>query len=288
MKFIIVTGVSGAGKSTAIKCLEDLGFYCVDNLPPVLIPKFVELCYSSQGKIDKAAVVIDIRGRSLFSDFLSILNQLSESGYAIDILYLEANDDVLIKRYKETRRLHPLSGEGKIIDGIVRERELLTDIKNKATHIIDTSKLLSQQLKEEIKNIYVDGNSNSGIIIDTMSFGFKYGIPADADLVFDVRFLPNPFYIDQLKHSTGLNKDVQDYVKQWPQTEKFMEMLKNMVEYLIPHYVEEGKTQLVIAIGCTGGMHRSVTMTEMLYDFLLSKGHRTIKHHRDIDKDNRR
>ena len=196
MKFVIVTGISGAGKSTAIKCLEDLGFYCVDNLPPVLIPKFVELCYSSQGKIDKAAVVIDIRGRSLFNDFLAVLNDLSEKGYVIDILFLEARDSVLIKRYKETRRLHPLSGDGKIIDGIVRERELLTDIRNRATHIIDTSNLLTQQLKEEIKNIYVDGNNNEGIIIDTMSFGFKYGIPPDADLVFDVRFLPNPFYID--------------------------------------------------------------------------------------------
>lgn len=288
MKFVIVTGISGAGKSTAIKCLEDLGFYCVDNLPPVLIPKFVELCYSSQGKIDKAAVVIDIRGRSLFNDFLAVLNDLSEKGYVIDILFLEARDNVLIKRYKETRRLHPLSGDGKIIDGIVRERELLTDIRNRATHIIDTSNLLTQQLKEEIKNIYVDGNNNEGIIIDTMSFGFKYGIPPDADLVFDVRFLPNPFYIDELKHSTGLNKDVQDYVKKWPQTTKFMDMLKEMIEYLIPYYVEEGKTQLVIAIGCTGGMHRSVTMTELLHEYLVKNGHRVIKHHRDIEKDNRR
>lgn len=288
MKFVIVTGISGAGKSTAIKCLEDLGFYCVDNLPPVLIPKFVELCYSSQGKIDKAAVVIDIRGRSLFNDFLAVLNDLSEKGYVIDILFLEARDNVLIKRYKETRRLHPLSGDGKIIDGIVRERELLTDIRNRATHIIDTSNLLTQQLKEEIKNIYVDGNNNEGIIIDTMSFGFKYGIPPDADLVFDVRFLPNPFYIDELKHSTGLNKDVQDYVKKWPQTTKFMNMLKEMIEYLIPYYVEEGKTQLVIAIGCTGGMHRSVTMTELLHEYLVKNGHRVIKHHRDIEKDNRR
>ena len=287
MKFVIVTGMSGAGKSTAVKCLEDLGFYCVDNLPPVLIPKFVEICYNSQGKIDKAAVVIDIRGGSLFNDFLKVLNQLTDDGYNVDILFLDASDNSLIKRYKGTRRLHPLSGDGKISDGIEKERKLLDDIRKNATHIIDTTDLLINDLKEKIQNIYTEGSFSSGLLIDVMSFGYKYGIPVDADLVFDVRFLPNPFYIDELKDSTGLKNDVQDYVKKWPQTEEFLEILKQMIEFLIPHYIEEGKKQLVIAIGCTGGMHRSVTMVEMMHEFLYQKGYKTVKHHRDIEKDNR-
>ena len=288
MKFVIVSGVSGAGKSQAIKCFEDLGFYCVDNLPPVLIPIFVELCFSSQGKIDKAAVVIDIRGGEMFKELAPVLAQLTESKYEFEMLYLDANDETLIKRYKESRRLHPLSHDGKIIDGIIKERELLKDVYQKATHIIDTSNLHTTQLKEEIKSLFVDGDKYEGIMIDVMSFGFKYGIPSDADLVFDVRFLPNPFYIDELKHSTGLNDDVQNYVMGFPQSEKFMTMVTEMIEYLIPYYVEEGKSQIVIAIGCTGGMHRSVTLTERIYSYLKENGHRVIKHHRDIDKDGKR
>ena len=288
MRFVIVTGLSGAGRSQAIRCLEDLGYFCIDNLPPVLIPKFAEICYSSQGKINKAALVIDIRGGELFKKFFDGLNSLSSSEFSYEILFLEASDETIIKRYKESRRKHPLSPEGKIIDGIQKEREMLAEIREKANHIIDTSNLLPQQLKEEIVNIFVEGKKYEGIIIDVMSFGFKYGIPVDADLVFDVRFLPNPYYIAELKSLSGLDNGVQDYVLQWEQTQVYLEKLQDMIEYLIPYYVEEGKSQLVIAIGCTGGMHRSVTMAEVMYQRLKEKDHRVIKHHRDIEKDGRR
>ncbi|MBO5453712.1 MAG: RNase adapter RapZ [Clostridia bacterium] len=282
MRFVIITGISGAGKSQTVKCMEELGFYCVDNLPPVLIPKFAEICIASQGNIDKAALVVDIRGREMFSEVNDILSQLN---FDYEVLFLEASDSTIIKRYKETRRMHPLSPDGKIIDGINKERILLSKLRERADNIIDTSKLTNSQLKDELVNIFVDGNKHSGLIIEVTSFGFKYGIPADADLVFDVRFLPNPFYIDELKNLTGLDSDVQNYVCRWEQTNIFLDKVHEMLEFLIPFYAEEGKTQLVIAIGCTGGMHRSVTMTEKLFTTLKDNGHRVIKNHRDIYKD---
>jgi len=282
MQIVIVTGISGAGKTNALRCLEDLGFYCVDNLPPMLIPKFVEICAKSSGKIDKAALVIDIRGGDMFSDAVKAIEEIER--YKPKILFLDAKDPVIIKRYKETRRAHPLAGDGKIINGIAKEREVLGAIRQKATHVINTSNLLTKQLKEKIIDIFVDSAEYEGIIIDVMSFGFKYGIPEDADLVFDVRFLPNPFYIEELKSHTGLDKEVSDYVKSWKQTSEFTEKLLDMIDFLIPHYIEEGKAQLVIAIGCTGGKHRSVTLAEDLYNHLKEAKHRTIKHHRDIQK----
>jgi UPF0042 nucleotide-binding protein len=285
MQFVIVTGISGAGKSQTVKCMEEMGFYCVDNLPPVLIPKFAEICIASKGNIDKAALVVDIRGREMFSQVNDVLNSLT---FDYEVLFLEANDATIIKRYKETRRVHPLSPDGKVIDGVNKERILLSKLREKANYIIDTSKLTNAQLKDELKNIFIEGNSHNGIMIDVMSFGFKFGIPADADLVFDVRFLPNPFYIDDLKNDTGLSSKVQDYVCSWEQTSVFLEKLEDMLDFLIPFYIEEGKTQLVIAIGCTGGMHRSVTMAEKLYDSIKLKGYRVIKSHRDIDKDGQR
>ena len=288
MKLVIVTGISGAGKSQALKCLEDMDFYCVDNMPPVLIPKFAEICYASKGKIDKAALVIDSRGGEMFKQIPDVIEELSSKNIVPEILFIEASDEVLIKRYKESRRKHPLSPDGKIIDGINQERVLLSTLRKHATHIIDTSNLKTSQLKEELLNIFLGGGGAERITIDVMSFGFKYGIPVDADLVFDVRFLPNPFYIDELKYHTGLDKNVQDYVYKWPQTVEFMEKLYEMVEFLIPYYLEEGKSQLVIAIGCTGGMHRSVTMAEKLYDKLKESGRRVIKHHRDLENDSRR
>ncbi len=288
MNLVIVTGMSGAGKSQAIKCLEDMDFYCVDNMPPVLIPKFAEICYSSKGKIENAALVIDSRGGEMFKEIPSVLEELSSKNIVPEILFIEASDEVLIKRYKETRRKHPLSQDGKIIDGINRERILLSSLRKHATHIIDTSKLKTNQLKEELINIFVGQSGAERITIDVMSFGFKYGIPADADLVFDVRFLPNPFYIEELKYHTGLEKSVQDFVCGWPQTVEFMKKLYDMVEFLLPYYLEEGKSQLVIAIGCTGGMHRSVTMAEKLYDKIKESGRRVIKHHRDLENDSRR
>ena len=288
LKFVIVTGMSGAGKSQAIKCLEDMNFYCVDNMPPVLIPKFAEICLSSAGVISNAAVVVDIRGGEMFREINSVIETVEEMGVKPEILFLEADDNVLIKRYKETRRKHPLSGDGKIEEGIEKEKMLLAEIKEKADYLINTSDIFTQQLKNSLIKLFGDAETSEGLLIDVMSFGFKYGIPNDADLVFDVRFLPNPFYIDELKTKTGMQKDVQEYVLKWPQTVEFMDKLYSMISFLVPHYVEEGKRQLVIAIGCTGGMHRSVTMAEKLYEKLSENKYKVIKHHRDMEKDGKR
>ncbi len=285
MRIVIVTGMSGAGKSSAMKCLEDFGYYCVDNMPPVLIPKFVEISMNAGNVIDKVALVTDIRSRSLFSDLLNTLDEMKNGEHQCEILFLDASDDVLIKRYKETRRQHPLSADGKIIEGINKERELMAKVRQRADHIIDTTKLLTRDLRSELSNIYVSGGSYNDLILDVMSFGYKYGIPNDADLVLDVRFLPNPFYITELKHQTGLNKDVQDFVLCHEQTKTFLTKITDLLEYLIPYYKQEGKNQLVIAIGCTGGKHRSVTLTEVISKHLKDKKHRVITHHRDIDKD---
>ncbi|MBZ4646611.1 MAG: RNase adapter protein RapZ [Petroclostridium sp.] len=287
MRFVIITGLSGAGKSQAIRCMEDLGFYCVDNMPPALIPKFAEICFQSQGKIEKVALVIDIRGGDLFNELFNGLDSLTEAGYMYEILFLEASDEVLIKRYKESRRKHPLASEGRIVEAIEAERKLLQDVRNRADHIIDTSNLLARQLKEQLTSIFVEGKQFEGIIITVLSFGFKYGIPLDSDLVFDVRFLPNPYYINSLKDHTGQDEDVRNYVLKWPQANEFLKKLEDLVEFLIPNYIEEGKSQLVISIGCTGGKHRSVTIAEALYKYLIEKNHRAIIHHRDIEKDNR-
>jgi len=285
MRFVIVTGISGAGRSQAIKCMEDMGFFCVDNLPPALIPKFAEICVQNRGKIDKIALVIDIRGGELFNDLITSLNTLKELNLPYEILFLEASDEVLIKRYKETRRLHPLAPEGRLIKGIDEERRILKDIKNKANHIIDTSNLTPRQLKEEISKIFVSGRNFKGLIISIISFGFKYGIPIDCDLVFDVRFLPNPFYIESMKNLTGENDTVIDYVLGCKEAKVFLEKLIDLIEFLIPNYIKEGKSQLVIGIGCTGGKHRSVVIANYLYGNLLEKQHSVIIDHRDIDKD---
>ena len=288
MRFVIVTGMSGAGKSQAIKCLEDMNLYCVDNMPPVLIPKLAEICMSSSGVISNAAVVVDIRGGEMFKEINGVIDTIKTMGITPEILFLEADDNVLIKRYKETRRKHPLSGNGKIEEGIEKEKEFLSEIKLKADYCINTSTTHTQELKKLLTKLFNDTGASEGLLIDVMSFGFKYGIPNDADLVFDVRFLPNPFYIDELKYQNGTQKDVQDYVLKWPQTVEFMEKLYSMIDFLVPHYVEEGKSQLVIAIGCTGGMHRSVTMAEKLFDKLAENKYKVVKHHRDMEKDGKR
>lgn len=284
MKFVIITGLSGAGKSQVIKVLEDLGFYCVDNMPPALIPKFAEIFYRSQEPIAKAAIVCDMRGGDMFQDFNRSLLELGEMGYEYEVLFLEASDEVLIKRYKETRRTHPLAHGERIIEGIRRERKMLKDARSMATHVIDTSMLSNSQLKEHIRNIYSSDEEYDGLLIHVMSFGFKYGLPLDADLVFDVRFLPNPFYIPELKEHTGLETCVRDYVMQFQQSQTFLDMLNNMIDFLIPYYIQEGKTQLVIAVGCTGGHHRSVTIAEGVYQFLKQQGHQAMMTHRDIQK----
>ncbi len=285
MRFVIVTGMSGSGKRTAMKMLEDIGFYCVDNLPVALIEKFVELITTPTSEVNKVALGLDVRADQSFGGVRSILEQLKNNGYLFEILFLEAGDDVLLKRYKETRRLHPLSPEGRVQEGILREREILKEIREKADYIIDTSHLLTRELKEEIDDIFIRNKEYNSLIVTILSFGFKKGIPADADLVFDVRFLPNPFYIDELKYKTGNDKEVQDYVMAFAEAGVFLQKLMDMLDFLIPNYVKEGKHQLVIGIGCTGGKHRSVTLANALYAGMKDHGTYGVKlYHRDIDK----
>lgn len=285
MRFVIVTGMSGSGKRTAMKMLEDVGFYCVDNLPVALIEKFVELITTPTSEVNKVALGLDVRADQSFGGVRSILEQLKSNGYLFEILFLEAGDDVLLKRYKETRRLHPLSPEGRVQEGIQREREILKEIREEADYIIDTSHLLTRELKEEIDDIFVRNKEYNSLIVTILSFGFKKGIPADADLVFDVRFLPNPFYIEELKHKTGNDKEVQDYVMAFAEAGTFLQKLTDMMDFLIPNYVKEGKHQLVIGIGCTGGKHRSVTLANALYAGMKDHGTYGVKlYHRDIDK----
>lgn len=286
MRFVIVTGLSGAGKSQAIRSLEDLGYFCVDNLPPTLMGKFAEACYQTDGKIDKIALVIDIRGGEFFDALFENLKYLGEHNYRYEILFLDANDNVLVKRYKESRRKHPLAPEGRILQGIELERKILDEVKYSATNIIDTSELTPMQLREKISQIYgEDGHLENKLFINVLSFGFKYGIPVDADLVFDVRFLPNPFYIPELKEFSGNDKAIKDYVLSFKETKEFLNKLLDMLEFLIPNYVKEGKRQLIVAIGCTGGRHRSVTIANDIYERLNEKGHKVNIEHRDINED---
>ena len=287
MRFVIVTGMSGAGKTSVLKFLEDINFFCVDNLPPALLPKFAELCYEQEGEIERVAMGIDLRGGKLFNDLFEVLSSLQEKGYEYEILFLDASDEVLIKRYKETRRSHPLSRNGSIQEGIRKEREMLRDVKTKATYIIDTSQVLTRQLKEQINGIFVENKKHENLVITIQSFGFKYGIPTDSDLVFDVRFLPNPFYIQELKEMTGNDEPVSSYVMQFEESQIFLNKLLDMVEFLIPLYIKEGKNNLVISIGCTGGKHRSVTLANALYGALGQDKHTLLLQHHDIEKDSR-
>ena len=286
MRFVIVTGLSGAGKTQAVRCLEDLGFFCVDNLPPTLIPKFAEACYQTDGKIDKIALVIDIRGGKFFDDLFESLKYLKEQEYKYEILFLDASDEVLVKRFKEVRRKHPLSPEGRITSGISLERNKLKEVKNKADNIIDTSKLSARELKDTITKIFSEnGQIETEIMITVVSFGFKYGIPVDSDLVFDVRFLPNPFYLPELKRFSGNDQPVSDYVMNHDVTKQFLDKFDDMLEFLIPNYHKEGKRQLIVSIGCTGGRHRSVAIANAVYEKLKERGHNANIEHRDIDED---
>lgn len=271
MRFVIVTGMSGGGKSTAMKMLEDAGFYCVDNMPVALIEKFMELISMPDSDIQKAALGLDVRASQSFAEVNDIVTGLRKN-YTFEILFLEASDNVILKRYKETRRVHPLSIEGDLMSGIKREREMLSGIRAQSEYVIDTTNLLTRELKAELDRIFVQNQDYNSLMINVMSFGFKHGIPQDADLVFDVRFLPNPFYVDDLKQKTGLDKEVQDYVMSFKEAHVFLDKLTDMISFLIPNYVNEGKYQLVIAIGCTGGQHRSVTLAGELYKRLKDKG----------------
>lgn len=275
--------MSGGGKATAIKMLEDEGYYCVDNLPVRLIDKFMELVFMPGSEISKVVLGLDVRADKSFAYVDQVLEALRAKGYVFEILFMDASDQTLIKRYKESRRSHPLAPQGRVEDGIHREREILKNIKAKADYVIDTSGLLTRELKQELIKIFQDNKKYNSLMISVVSFGFKYGIPSDADLVFDVRFLPNPYYIEELKHQTGNDRPVQDYVNSFPQTKQFMDKLDDMITFLIPNYVKEGKNQLVIAIGCTGGRHRSVTLANDLYARLRDKGDYGIKlYHRDV------
>ena len=287
MRCVIVTGMSGAGKSTALKMLEDMGYFCVDNLPVPLIPKMADLLRVPGTEINKAALGVDIRSGQNFRELEKVLEELDASGMRYEILYLESSEDVLIKRYKETRRFHPLSGkDGRVDQGIREERKRLTFLKQRADYLIDTSHMLTRELRAELTKIFVENKEYKNLYISVLSFGFKYGIPAVADLVFDVRFLPNPYYIEELRPKSGNDKEVRDYVMENDKAKEFLTKLTDMVEFLIPNYIQEGKTQLVIGIGCTGGKHRSVTLANELYTALKHNENYGIRiEHRDIGKD---
>lgn len=286
MRFIIVTGLSGAGKSEATNTLEDMGYFCVDNLPPKLIKKFADVCKQSQGTIDKVALVMDIRGGIFFDDLFESLSELSKEQFQYEILFLDTSDEVLVKRFKEKRRSHPLSPGGRVITGIELERQKLREVKDKADVIIDTSKYAIKDLREEMTRKFGDKEMpEKQMAITILSFGFKYGIPVDSDLVFDVRFIPNPFYIPELKPFSGNDEPVREYVMKQEETKMFLEKANDMFEFLIPNYQKEGKRQLIISIGCTGGRHRSVAIANSIYETLKANNHDVYIEHRDIKED---
>ncbi|MCK6258562.1 RNase adapter RapZ [Fictibacillus sp. WQ 8-8] len=284
VQMVIITGMSGAGKTVAMQSFEDLGFFCVDNLPPALLPKFVELMEESHGKLNKVALVMDLRGREFFDQLFSTLDQLPvHSHIQPQIIYLESKDAALVRRYKETRRSHPLAKSGNPLQGIMQEREMLEELKGRAQQVIDTTDLKPIQLREKIIERFSSEKSHP-FTVNVMSFGFKYGMPIDADLVFDVRFLPNPHYIDHMRPRTGLEPDISEYVLRWPETKTFLEKLIDLLNFMIPQYKREGKSQLIIGIGCTGGKHRSVALAEYIKN-ALSKEFVTLSSHRDMGKD---
>lgn len=290
MRFVIVTGMSGAGKSTALKMLEDMEYFCVDNLPVMLIEKFVQLLRDGgSGEIEKVAVGVDIRNGKALDELETVLENINFSGVGIEILFLDAENDVLVRRYKESRRNHPLAVGSRVDDGIRKERDRLRFLKEYADYIIDTSKLLTRELKAELEKIFVENGSFKNLMVTVLSFGFKYGIPQDADLVFDVRFLPNPYYIEELRPLSGNKAPVSDYVMSFDLAHEFSDKLEDLIRFLIPNYITEGKTQLVIAVGCTGGKHRSVTLANELYRRLGENEEYGIRvEHRDIEKDGKK
>ncbi len=287
MRFIVITGISGAGKSLVAKHLEDAGFFCIDNLPPLLIPKIAEILSQSYRKMEKIAVVIDIRGGELLNDLFPALDALTGDGHTYEIFFMEASDKAVVERYKESRRAHPLALEGRLAKGIAEERRVLQKIKDRADYVIDTSSLAPKQLKEAITGILGQDSVFKGLIINIISFGFKYGIPIECDLIFDVRFIPNPYYVESLRKHTGKHEDVKEYVFKMPETTEFLEKLYSMLDFLIPNYIKEGKSQLVVGIGCTGGRHRSVAIADELGRYLTQQEHRIVLEHRDIEKDGR-
>ncbi|MCI6163607.1 MAG: RNase adapter RapZ [Lachnospira sp.] len=285
MKMIIVTGMSGAGKSTALNVLEDEGYYCVDNMPISLIIKFAELAEGHKEGYSDIALGIDIRSGNALAEFSSVLEEMTNRKYNYKILFLDASTEVLVKRYKETRRTHPLAKDDRIDKGIELEREQVDFLKQRADVILDTSQLLTRELKSELENIFFKEKEFNNLFVTVLSFGFKYGIPADADLVFDVRFLPNPYYVDELRPLTGNDKPIKDYVMKSEEANIFLEKLTDLIKFLLPNYVREGKNSLVIAIGCTGGKHRSVTLANALGERIQQSEYGCKIEHRDIEKD---
>ena len=285
MEFVIISGLSGAGKSKTASFLEDAGFYVVDNVPAALIPKFAELCMAGQGRYDRVALVTDIRGGQTFEGLFEALDELKRMGCAYKILFVEAGVETIINRYKETRRLHPLAKNGRSLDEAVhREREALSPVRQRAEYIIDTTALSTAKLRGEVLRLFGSGGPAADMTVNVISFGFKHGIPIEADLVFDVRFLPNPFYIKELRDQTGLDEPVYSFVFGYQQTRDFMTHLEHLMGFLLPQYVAEGKTVLVIAVGCTGGHHRSVAITRALAEFIRQKGYTANENHRDMTR----
>lgn len=282
--FLIITGLSGAGKTHAARALEDLGFFCVDNLPPVLLSRFAKICLEAETQINRIALVMDVRGGGFFDDLFRALEEMRENGYPYEILYLEASTEVLVKRFKETRRRHPLSTHGRLLEDILLERKLLQDLRGIANKIIDTSEMSTGQLKAQINELYGPQNEKIRMSITVMSFGYKYGIPLDADLVIDVRFIPNPFYDEHLRCLTGCDTEVKDYVMDSPITKEFLIKYNDLLTFLLPHYIKEGKTHLVIAIGCTGGQHRSVVISNRMAEMLSGSEYTVAARHRDMLK----
>ena len=283
LELVVVTGLSGAGKTQAIHALEDLGFFCVDNLPPALLAPFAELCRQADSPVRRVAVVMDVRGGDWFDQAVEALQELDRAGVFYRIVFLEASDETLVKRFKETRRRHPLAPQGRLLEGIRAERQRLGALRGRAHVILDTSELSPRQLRQRIADL-LGGPETPRLIAHLVSFGFRYGLPADADLVFDVRFLPNPHYVPDLQPLTGLDDRVREYVLRWPSARRLLQQLEELLDFLLPHYVNEGKTQLTVAIGCTGGQHRSVVITEALAAHLRNQGHRVLVEHRDVER----
>lgn len=282
-RLIIVTGMSGAGKTQACRYMEDLGYFVVDNLPPVFIPKFVELCKHAGGHVGKVVLVVDTRSREFFDTFIHILDDMDKDDVPYEMLFMDASDPVIIRRYKETRRRHPMAPSSRISDGISKERERLAPARVKATYIIDTSELRKVDLRDKIHRIFGTSEGEQ-MNVNVVSFGFKFGMPLDADMVLDVRFLPNPFYIEAMRHKSGAVPEVAEYIAKWSVTQEFISHLDAMVDFLVPQYIKEGKSQFVIAVGCTGGMHRSVFIAKHIYDRLSAKGYPVKLEHRDLMK----
>ena len=282
-RIIIVTGMSGSGKTQACRYLEDLGYFCVDNLPPVFIPKFVELCTHAGNHFNKMVFVVDTRSREFFDDLVQVLDDMDKNNQDYEMLFMDASDDVIIRRYKETRRRHPMAPSTRISDGVFKERKRLEVVRSKATYVIDTSNLARAELREKIHLLFGKGDGDI-MTISVLSFGFKFGMPLDADMVLDVRFLPNPFYVQELRHKSGSVAEVAAYIEEKTVTQDYLKRLDSFIDFLVPQYVREGKSQLVIAIGCTGGMHRSVFVAKHIYDLLDQKGYAVNLEHRDLMK----